>query len=99
MGIYCSYNHQFYGVLTTRSTFSLTERLKARMNLNLTKGCDCMKKVFRIILFIMALAIGGWLGTIFLTEFEPLKMLAFFTICGVLGVVFRQIDKRITKDK
>ena len=58
-----------------------------------------MKKVFRIILFITALAVGGWLGTIFLAEFEPLKMLAFFAICGVLGVVFHQIDKRITKDK
>ena len=58
-----------------------------------------MKKLFRIILFIMALAIGGWLGTIFLADFEPLKMLAFFAICGVLGVVFHQIDKRITKDK
>jgi len=57
-----------------------------------------MKKVFRIILFIMALAIGGWLGKIFLAEFEPLKVLAFFAVCGVLGVVFHQLDKRITKD-
>ncbi len=60
--------------------------------------CDCVKKVFRIILFIAALAIGGWLGTIFLAEFEPLKILAFFAVCGVLGVVFHQIDKRISKD-
>ena len=67
-------------------------------NLNLTKECDGMKKVFRIILFIAALATGGWLGTKFLAEFEPLKMLAFFAICGVLGVVFHQIDKRISKD-
>ena len=58
-----------------------------------------MKKVFRIILFIMALAIGGWLGTIFLAGFEPLKMPSFFAVCGVLGVVFHQIDKRITKEK
>lgn len=57
-----------------------------------------MKKVFRIILFIAALAIGGWLGTLFLAEFEPLKMLAFFVICGVLGVVFHQIDKSISKN-
>ena len=55
-----------------------------------------MKKVFRIILFVAALAIGGWLGTIFLAEFEPLKMLAFFAFCGVLGVVFHQIDKKIS---
>jgi fucose permease len=58
-----------------------------------------MKKLFRIILFFAALAIGGWLGTIFLAEFEPLKMLAFFAFCGVLGVAFHLIDKRITKDK
>lgn len=57
-----------------------------------------MKKVFRIILFIAALAIGGWLGTIFLAEFEPLKILAFFAVCGVLGVMFHQIDKKISKD-
>lgn len=55
-----------------------------------------MKKVFRIILFIAALAIGGWLGTIFLAEFEPLKILAFFTVCGMLGAVFHQIDKKIS---
>ena len=58
-----------------------------------------MKKIFRLILFVVALAIGGWLGTIFLADFEPLKMLVFFAVCGVLGVVFHQIDKRITKDK
>ena len=57
-----------------------------------------MKKLFRIILFIAAFAIGGWLGAIFLSGFEPLKMLAFFALCGVLGVVLHQIDKRISKD-
>ena len=56
-----------------------------------------MKKMFRLILFIAALAIGGWVGTIFLVEFEPLKMLAFFVICSMLGVVFHQIDKKISK--
>ena len=35
-----------------------------------------MKKIFRVILFSLALACGGWLGTIFLEYFEPLKMLA-----------------------
>ncbi len=58
-----------------------------------------MKKIFRLVLFVLALAVGGWLGTIFLADFEPLKMLAFFAICGVLGVVFHQIDKGVTKDK
>jgi fucose permease len=57
-----------------------------------------MKTLFRIILFIAALAIGGWLGAIFLAEFEPLKMLIFFVVCGVLGVVFHQIDERISKE-
>lgn len=58
-----------------------------------------MKKIIRLVLFIIALAIGGLLGTIFLADFEPLKMLAFFAICGILGVVFHRIDKRITKDE
>ena len=39
-----------------------------------------MKALIRILLFIAALAIGGWLGTIFLAEFEPLKMLVFFAV-------------------
>lgn len=58
-----------------------------------------MKQIFRLVLFVVALAVGGWLGTIFLADFEPLKMLAFFAICGVLGVAFHQIDKRISKNK
>ncbi len=58
-----------------------------------------MKKIFRLVLFVLAIAVGGWLGTIFLAGFEPLKMLAFFAICGMLGVVFHQIDKSFTKDK
>jgi len=66
------------------------------MNLKLRERDD-MKKIFRIILFIAALAIGGWLGMMLLSDFEPLKMLAFFGVCGVLGVVFYQIDKRFSK--
>ena len=58
-----------------------------------------MKKMFRLVLFILALAVGGWLGIVFLADFEPLKMLAFLAICGVLGAVFHQIDKSITKDE
>jgi|GEM_PF-2037879 len=58
-----------------------------------------MKKIVRFVLFVAALAVGGWLGTIFLADFEPLKMLTFLAVCGVLGVVFHQIDKRITKDE
>jgi len=58
-----------------------------------------MKKIFRLILFVVALAVGGWLGTIFLADFEPLKMFAFLAICGVLGVAFHQIDKMISKNK
>ena len=58
-----------------------------------------MKKIFRLMLFVAALAVGGWLGTFFLADFEPLKRLAFFVICGVLGVVFSKINKGITEDK
>ena len=56
-----------------------------------------MKKAFRLILLIAALAIGGWLGTMLLTDFEPLKMLLFLAICGILGVVFKQIDNSVSK--
>ena len=58
-----------------------------------------MKKIFRLVLFVVALAVGGWLGTILLADFEPLKMLVFLAICGVMGVVFHQIDMRFAKDK
>jgi len=58
-----------------------------------------MKKTFRLVLFIAALATGGWLGTVFLADFEPLRVLAFFTVCGALGVAFHQIDKLISDKK
>lgn len=56
-----------------------------------------MKKQFRLVLYIATLAIGGWLGTIFLADFGLLKMLVFLAICSVLGEVFHQIDKKVFK--
>lgn len=55
-----------------------------------------MKKIFRFILFVTALAIGGWLGRIFLADFELLKALVFFAVCSLLGFVFYKIDSALS---
>lgn len=57
-----------------------------------------MKRGFRLMLVVAALAAGGWLGWILLVDFEPLKLLGFFAACGVLGVVFHRIDQSIFKE-
>ena len=57
-----------------------------------------MKRILRLLLFIATLAVGGWLGAVLLTDFEPLKILAFSAICGVLGEVVYRIDKRISQE-
>ena len=59
--------------------------------------CKFMKTIFRLILFVTALALGGWLGIIFLADFELLKTLVFFAICSVLGLIFHKIDSTLSK--
>ena len=54
-----------------------------------------MNKLFRVILFVFALVIGGWLGITLLMDFEFIKIFIFFVICSLLGAVLHQIDKRI----
>ncbi|MBP3634572.1 MAG: hypothetical protein J6J43_08375 [Oscillospiraceae bacterium] len=56
-----------------------------------------MKHFVRVLLLIAALAIGGGLGVILLPGYEPLKILLFALVCIVLGEVFYQIDRQITK--
>ncbi len=53
-----------------------------------------MKHFERLILLVLALAVGGGLGAIFLTDFEPVKMIVFAITCILLGEVFYQIDTR-----
>lgn len=58
-----------------------------------------MKNILRLLLFISALIIGGWLGILLLNNNEPLKTLGFFAICGVLGLIFNYIDKNLPKQE
>ena len=56
-----------------------------------------MKNILRLLLFINALIIGGWLGILLLNNNEPLKTLGFFAVCGVFGLIFNYIDRNFPK--
>lgn len=56
-----------------------------------------MKHFERLLLLVIALAVGGGLGSLLLSDFEPIKMIMFAVACAALGEVFYQIDKRISK--
>lgn len=56
-----------------------------------------MRHFQRLGLLVIALAVGGGLGYKFLPDFEPFKMLIFGIACVILGEVFYQIDKLISK--
>ncbi len=56
-----------------------------------------MKHFGRLLLLIAALGIGGVLGSLLLSDFEPVKVIVFSITCVVLGEVFYQIDKKIFK--
>ncbi len=55
------------------------------------------KTIFRVILFILAITIGGILGKLLLVGFEPIKISLFAIICGVSGYVFNAIDKHLNE--
>lgn len=57
-----------------------------------------MKHLGRLVLLVLALAVGGGLGQFLLAGFEPMKVLIFFAACSLLGNVFYQIDRHIRKD-
>lgn len=82
-----------------RITWAVAFRVDPGLALSsLKKGRDRMKTA-KFGCLIAALVVGGRLGEIFLTEPSCLKAPAFFAVCGVLGLVFHQIDKRITAGK
>lgn len=56
-----------------------------------------MKHFGRLLLLVIAMVVGGGLGYMLLPDFEPLKMSVFGIACLMLGEVFYQIDKRISK--
>lgn len=58
-----------------------------------------MKRILRILLFILAIAIGGVIGNNLLICFEMYKMCFFGVACIVLGYVFHAIDKKISSDR
>jgi hypothetical protein len=56
-----------------------------------------MNRVGRLCLIVFAIVLGGISGYVLLPGFEIIKILIFALICLVLGEVFYQIDKRISK--
>jgi len=56
-----------------------------------------MKHFGRLLLFVAALAVGGGLGHLLLSDFDPVKMIFFIVCCLALGEVFHWIDRKITK--
>ncbi|MDO5407747.1 MAG: hypothetical protein Q4F28_10540 [Eubacteriales bacterium] len=58
---------------------------------------ELIKHFERLLLLIPALVVGGGLGYKLLPDFEPMKIIIFAIVCVILGEVFYQIDKRISK--
>ncbi len=56
-----------------------------------------MKKTLRILLFVFALVIGGFLGWYLLSGYELTKMLIFVIACILLGYVFHEVDKKLNE--
>ena len=57
-----------------------------------------MKHFQRLFLLVFALAVGGGLGAVFLSNFDPVKMILFAIACVILGEVFYQIDTRFFRN-
>lgn len=58
-----------------------------------------MKGILKILLFIIAIAIGGVLGNNLLICFDLYKICLFGVTCIVLGNVFHPVDKKISSIK
>lgn len=52
-----------------------------------------MKHLKRFLL--VALFVGAGLGHILLSEFEPLRLMAFLVLCLALGELFYQMDQKM----
>ena len=55
-----------------------------------------MKHFERVLLLVIALAVGGELGYKLLPDFEPVKMIIFAICCLILGEIFYRIDKKLS---
>lgn len=55
-----------------------------------------LKRIFRLLLLVIAIMIGGILGYILLTGFEIYRMCVFGVACIILGRAFHTIDKIIS---
>ena len=53
-----------------------------------------MKHWKRWLLAACALAVGGGLGSVRLSCYDPVKVLAFLTGCALLGEVFYRIGRK-----
>lgn len=50
----------------------------------------------RMLLLVIALAVGGGLGYKLLPDVEPVKMIIFAICILILGEIFYQIDKKLS---
>ena len=66
------------------------------VNRNLRKGEITMQYFERMLLLVIALAVGGGLGYKLLSDFEPVKMIIFAICCLILGEIFYRIDKKLS---
>ncbi len=56
-----------------------------------------MKRLGRFLLLVLALMVGGGLGSALLSGPEPVKIILFMVACLILGNIFYQIDKKISE--
>ncbi|WP_191905370.1 hypothetical protein [Flintibacter sp. KGMB00164] len=56
-----------------------------------------MKRFGRFLLLVLALMVGGGLGSALLSGPEPVKIILFMVACLILGNIFYQIDKKISE--
>lgn len=56
-----------------------------------------MKHFERMLLLVIALAVGGGLGYKLLPDFEPVKMIIFAICILILGEIFYQFDKKLSQ--
>ena len=56
-----------------------------------------MKYFERFLLLTIALALDGGLGYFLLPDSDPIKLLAFFAACLLLGALFAWVDRHISK--
>lgn len=56
-----------------------------------------MKHFERVLLLVIALAVGGGLGYKLLPDFEPVKMIIFAICCLILEEIFYRIDKKLSQ--